>query len=322
MLIFIALRSIFQGFHMPTVNSIIPIMVPQEKLSRINGINFLFSSVIQLGAQFAAAALLAFLTFTQLFWADIITYFIALIPLLLITIPSVQKISTDKGPKEKVSFFKEFRLGLSTVKLIPGLIALIIMGALINFLIRPLDTLLSIYILIDHGGTELTYALMGICFNGGMIVGALFASFKKNWSNKMKTIFISLGIAGIGYIIFAIAPIGWFFIIGLGGVVLGLTLPIINALYQTSMQIIVPKDKIGRITSIDHTLSMSISPIGTIISGPLAEMLGTGNLFLYSALLMILVTILIWGLSSVRRINYEDQSLIDEVSSKINNISV
>ncbi|MCK4779225.1 MAG: MFS transporter, partial [Candidatus Lokiarchaeota archaeon] len=41
--IFISLRSIFQAFHVPTVNAIIPTMVPKDKLSRINGINFLFT---------------------------------------------------------------------------------------------------------------------------------------------------------------------------------------------------------------------------------------------------------------------------------------
>ena len=45
---FMALRSIFQAFHQPTVNAIVPTMVPKEKLSRINGINFLASGVVQL----------------------------------------------------------------------------------------------------------------------------------------------------------------------------------------------------------------------------------------------------------------------------------
>ncbi|MFX1316935.1 MAG: MFS transporter [Promethearchaeota archaeon] len=321
-LIFIGIRSIFQAFHMPTVNSIIPTMVPQEKLTKINGINFLFSSVVQLFAQFVAAALLVFFTINQILWADIITFFIALFPLLLVTIPSVRHQEEEAEIIEKNSFLKDFRLGIKTVMLIPGFTILIFVSMFANFLIRPLDTLLSLYILIDHGGTALIFAITMIFFQGGMIVGALITSLKKEWSNQIRTMFFGIIIAGIGYAIFAIAPTGAFYIISIGGIIMGVTLPIINSLYQTFIQTVVPKDKIGRITSIDHTLSMSISPVGTFISGPLAIFLGTGNLFLCSALLMILITSLIWSFSSIRRINYNDKSLIADINSSISNIKL
>ncbi len=322
MLIFISLRSVFQAFHLPTVNAIIPAMVPQEKLTKINGINYLFTGVVQLSAQFLAALLLVFLTINHLLWADVITFFIALIPLLLISIPSAKHLVENPGTTEKDSFIKEFKMGYKTVKLIPGLTAMIILGMFVNFLIRPLDTLMSLYILIDHGGTKLIFALTMISFQGGMIIGALVASFKKKWSNRMRIIFLGIVVAGIGYVIFSIAPTGAFFIIGIGGFVLGIMLPIINSLYQTWIQTTVPKDKIGRVTSIDHTLSMSISPIATILTGPLATLIGNANLLLYSALLMISTTILIWSFSSIRRINYDDPSLINEISSNINNIKI
>lgn len=321
MLIFIGIRSIFQAFHMPTVNAIIPSMVPQDKLSRINGINFLFSSIIQLFAQFVAATLLVFFTVNQILWADVITFFIAVIPLVLISIPSVKHLNKKSESTEKSSFVQDFRLGIKTLRLIPGLTALIIISVLANFLIRPLDTLLSLYILDTHGGTPLIYAITGIFFQGGMVVGALVTSFKKEWSNKIRLIFLGIVIAGIGYVIFSIAPIGAFSIICLGGAIMGVTLPIINALYQTFMQTVVPKDKIGRVSSIDQTLSMSLSPVGTILSGALAVLLGISNILLYSALLMIIVTILTWSFSGVRRINYEDQGLIEEISSNIKNLN-
>ena len=41
--LFIGIRSIFQAFHQPTVNAVVPTMVPKEKLSRVNGLNFLFN---------------------------------------------------------------------------------------------------------------------------------------------------------------------------------------------------------------------------------------------------------------------------------------
>lgn len=78
--IFLSLRSVFQAFHVPTVNAIIPMMVPKEKLSRINGVNFLFTGVVQLIAPFLGATLLIFLSVYMILWIDVITFFIALIP--------------------------------------------------------------------------------------------------------------------------------------------------------------------------------------------------------------------------------------------------
>ncbi|NVM19967.1 MAG: MFS transporter, partial [Candidatus Lokiarchaeota archaeon] len=88
---FFAFRSICQAFHQPTQNAIIPTMVPKEKLSRINGINFLLTGVINIIGPMIGATLLIFLTVEQALWIDIITYLIAIVPLLLIKIPSFHK---------------------------------------------------------------------------------------------------------------------------------------------------------------------------------------------------------------------------------------
>ncbi|MEJ2277857.1 MAG: hypothetical protein P8Y70_08940 [Candidatus Lokiarchaeota archaeon] len=69
------------------------------------------------------------------------------------------------------------------------------------------------------------------------------------------------------------------------------------------MQIKVPKDKIGRIISIDWALSLSITPIATIISGYLADLLGIIFLFFICCLVGILTTIVLWFFSDIRQFN-------------------
>ena len=43
-----ALRSVFQAFHHPAVSALTPLMVPRDKLSRVNGLIFFFSGLINL----------------------------------------------------------------------------------------------------------------------------------------------------------------------------------------------------------------------------------------------------------------------------------
>ena len=316
-LIFISVRSIFQAFHLPTVNSIIPAMVPKENLSRINGINFLFTGVVQIIAPLTGATLMILFPINTILWVDVITFFIALIPLLLIKIPSVENHGEND---EKKSFVREFKLGFKTIKVIPGLVTIIFLSMLLNFLIRPFDTLMPYYINVYHGGSATHLAIVLVFFQGGMICGALLTSIKKTWNSKMKVIFGCIFILMMGYGIMALAPPGGYLVIGIGGVAMGLTLPIINALYQTFIQTVVPADKMGRITSIDNSLSMSISPIATLLSGPLAEIFGVGNLFLYCAILGIIVTILIWNFTSIKTVDYDNKSDLEMITSNINSI--
>lgn len=318
--IFISLRSVFQAFHVPIVNAIIPTMVPKNKLSRINGINYLFTGVVQLFAPFLGAMLLMFFSPSLIFWVDVITFFIALIPLLLITIPSVTQINHIEENVKKKSFIEDFKIGLKIIKFIPGLMIMVILSMLINFLIKPADSLMALFIIDVHGGGAGHLALVQMVFTGGIIGGAIFTSVKKNWNNKIRAIFIGMIIGLIGYMIFAIAPVGSFLIMGIGGVILGFILPIINSLYQTFVQTNVPADKLGRVTSIDHTLSSAISPIGSLVAGPLALLLGIPSLFFYCAVIGILCTIGFWCFTNIRKLDMDSKSLFEEINGKIESI--
>lgn len=154
-------------------------------------------------------------------------------------------------------------------------------------------------------------------FQGGMVLGAIIASVKKNCPNKARAIFIYSALAMTGFVIFAIAPKGLYFFISIGAITTGLTLPITNSFYQTT----VPLDKMGRVSSISSTISTAILPIGTILSGPLAEFLGIPLLYFYCSLLSLMVIGIVWSGTNIRKVDFststENRELINE---KINEI--
>ncbi|MHA1235352.1 MAG: MFS transporter, partial [Promethearchaeota archaeon] len=65
------LRGIFQAFHVPTVNAITPTMVPKDKLSRMNGLGYLFSSLINVVGPVLGAFLYGLLPISIILWIDI-----------------------------------------------------------------------------------------------------------------------------------------------------------------------------------------------------------------------------------------------------------
>jgi DHA3 family macrolide efflux protein-like MFS transporter len=303
---FLALASFLYLFHQPTVYTVIPLMVPKDKLSRINGLNFLFSGLVQLIGPALGATLSLFFTFDQILWIDIITFFIALIPLLLIQIPSVEvKVESDTISKEKRSFFKDFKEGASMIIKMPVLLTIIILAMFLNFLIQPLAVLLPYYINTIHGGGIEVYAIVSISMNAGMISGAVVTTIKKQWNRKILTTFVGIVIVFIGYAYLAFVPTGFFMMMIAGLFVMGINLPIINTIFQTIEQTSVPPDKIGRVMSIDQTLSMMIMPIGALLTGLLGEFLGVTNLFLYCGIFGIVITIGTYLFTNIRHFDKE-----------------
>ena len=127
---------------------------------------------------------------------------------------------------------------------------------------------------------------------GGMILGALVPFFKKKWKNQIRVLFIGMIIINFGYLLYGLAPIGFYSIIGAGAFIMGFIIPIVDIIVITVVQSTVPSDKMGRVSSILNTLMMVASPIGAILAGPLSELFGVSFLYMICAILGIIITVI------------------------------
>jgi DHA3 family macrolide efflux protein-like MFS transporter len=312
-----SLRGLCQAFHMPTVSAIVPTMVPKESLSRINGVSYLFTSFIQLTGPLIGVVFLMLFPIKIILWIDVITYGIAIIPLLLIKIPHVRNV---KQIKHKISLIKELKEGITTIKMIPGMLIILFLSMFLNFLITPVNVLLPYYIKVTHLGNAADLALIMVLFNAGMILGGVITALKKNWKHKTTVYFSGLMIVMGIFSVLGFAPTGFFLLMGLSASIIGLILPISNTIYLTIIQTTVPPDKMGRVSSVDQSLSMAILPIGTIISGPLAVIFGIQNLFIYSAFIGVFITFIAWRFTKMRYIDFDQQIVV--TAENINNIKI
>ncbi|MFW9878082.1 MAG: MFS transporter [Candidatus Thorarchaeota archaeon] len=295
------IRSIFQAFHMPTVDAIVPAMVPKDRLTRMNSINNLFTGLIRFFGPIIGAVFLVFWSITEILWIDIITFIIAVIPLLFISIPSVER---DYDKQEEFSFTQEFKEGLLLLKNTPGFLVLALWSLIVNFLSVPFMTLLPYFVKVTHSGTELNYAILLACLQAGSIIGALIISIKKNWSRKPLIIMGSGVLTFIGYLLVALTPPGFFLMICIGIVIRGFTFATGTPIYYTILQTAVPPDKQGRISSIDTTISFAIIPVGMAIAGPLANFMGIVNYFIILSISGILVNVVFYFFTGIRKIKY------------------
>ncbi|MFX1302862.1 MAG: MFS transporter [Promethearchaeota archaeon] len=292
------------AFQYPTVQALIPAMVPKENLSRINGMNFLFSGVIFGIGPVIAATLLSFFPITQIFLIDIITFIIALVPLLIIKIPRMHSITEEATKK---SFFKDFKTGLLTIKMIPGLLAMIVLAMVWNFINRPWAVLTPYFIKYTHDGSAFDLALLMTSMQLGNIVGSVITSIKKTWKHKIKLNIIGASIFFVCQLPAILAPKGNFILMMIALFPGAILIPITVSTYLAILQIVVTKDKMGRIMSIDHMISMAIAPIGALIAGPLAELIGIVNLFLICAIIGSVFPYFLWFFTKIRHLEIIDR---------------
>ncbi|MHA1914322.1 MAG: MFS transporter [Promethearchaeota archaeon] len=300
--LFLGLRSVCQGFHMPTISAIVPSMIPRDKLSRINGVRFMFLGIVQFIGPAVGATLLFLFPIKYILWIDVITFFIALFPLIKLKAPRIQRDNTEE---ERNSFGREITEGLRIIRTIPGLFVIILLAMLLMLLSQPSMTLAPMFIKSIHGGNDFTLALNNMILQGGMIVGSVVVSIKKHWKNKIRTLFIGIMLINIGYLIYAIAPIGIFIMIQVGLLIMGLIMPIIDVIVMTVIQTTVPLDKMGRVSSILNLLMMIATPIGAILAGPLSLVMGVSNLYIICAITSIVVTAIPYMSKGIRQIDYD-----------------
>jgi DHA3 family macrolide efflux protein-like MFS transporter len=303
------------AFQYPTVQSLIPTMVPKDNLSRVNGFNFLFSGLIYSIGPIIAATLLAFFPASQIFLLDIITFGIALIPLILIKIPTVHQTLTEEATEK--SFMKDFKTGLLTIKMIPGLFAMIVFAMIWNFIHRPWAVLMPYFVRYTHNGSAFDLALLMAMAQVGNILGSIIMSIKKTWKHKIKINIIGASIFFICQIPAILAPKGNFILMIIALFPAWVIMPITVSLYLAILQTVVSKDKIGRIMSIDHMISMAIAPIGALIAGPLAELIGIVNLFLIFAILGIIQPFFIWFFTQIKKLEIIDGLKMQETEEKV-----
>ena len=292
----LAFRGVCQAFHAPTVSAIVPSMVPQNRLSRMNSLEYVLSGVVNVAGPLIAAILLAFVRIEQILWIDPATFLVAVIILSVTKIPSVRE------THEKTSFKGDFMQGFAFIRSARGLLPLIFLATVLNFLIMPISTLLPYFVKFDHLGVASDLAMVEAVIQGGLLAGGLFMLINKGFKKKIAAFVISILISLIGYAIVSLTPLGLFWFMAVAGLMFSLPVPIANVSVRTIIQTVVPLKIQGRVSSVIMSLASLASPLGMIMSGALANYVGTANLFLGSALLGVLVLVPSWFLTDIRHV--------------------
>jgi DHA3 family macrolide efflux protein-like MFS transporter len=192
--------------------------------------------------------------------------------------------------------------GLSFVRDSRGLVTLVFLATALNFLLMPASTLLSYFVNVDHHGLEADYALVAAVSQLGMLVGGLLMIVRSGFKRKMRATMLFILVCFVGYVLVAFTPLGWFWFMGACFFLMSFAVAPANVLLSTILQTIVPAQMQGRVRSVLMSLSMAASPLGMMMSGVLAAVVGTANLFFATAVAGFFVVVGAWFLTDVRHV--------------------
>jgi DHA3 family macrolide efflux protein-like MFS transporter len=317
------LGGLVGAFHAMAIQAIIPIMVPHKHLTRMNSLNLFATAFIQtIGPGIGALVFLLFLgEMSRILFIDIGTYLIAIVPTLLVTIPAVRlKISL-----EKPSFRKELAEGLAFIRNHSGLLTLLSVFAITNFLLPPIFILLPLFSSNFLALGDLTLAVIYLAAlmslqSGSMMVASAIMMVWGGFKRNVIGVFIGIFFGALGTVILAFNPPGIFWVAALGIILIGFTLPIANVSSQTIWQKLVPPEKIGRVFSVRQTVAQFTAPFSFLVAGVLAQLFSIPLIFLVFGSTLIAVLLLAWIFTNIPRV--EEHLVVEEEITEANQMSV
>jgi DHA3 family macrolide efflux protein-like MFS transporter len=268
-------RSAGGAFQWPALQASTSLMVPKEQLSRISGMNQTLYGAMNIISPPLGALLISALSMHEILAIDIGTAFLAVLPLLFIGIPQpVRAVIQPIGQPAKPTVWQDFKVGLRYVASWPGLLLVLGMATIINFLLNPASSLMPLLVTKYFNGTALHLGMIDSAFGIGAVAGGLLLSA---WGGFKKRIFTSLaGLLGmaVGISLVGLAPANLFFMAVIGMGLGGLMNPIVNGPLMAIIQATVAPEYQGRVLSLIGSAASLMSPLSLAVAGPLADVLG------------------------------------------------
>ncbi|MDR1815732.1 MAG: MFS transporter [Clostridiales Family XIII bacterium] len=259
-------RSLGQGVQFPAVGALIPQLVPEEHLVRVNGIQTAIQSVANLGSPALGAALLKFASIQAALYVDVLTAAVGIAILaFLVKVPA-----RDAVIQKNASYFREMKDGLAYTSGRAWLKMLFVFAAVFLVLISPVAFLTPLQVARDFGEDEWLLMAIELAFSAGIIGGGVLVSVWGGFSDRIKTIVLGAVLLGISTIALGLLTNFPLYLVAMA--LCGFSMPLVNTPFQAIIQSRVEDAFLGRVTSVWTMITTLIMPLSMLAFGPLADL--------------------------------------------------
>lgn len=295
----IGIRAVAQTAQMPTVQSIMPTMVPEDEITRVNGQFGIIQSLISIVSPGIGAFMVATMPIHWVILLDVIGFILGAGMLLLVRIPEV----ASQG--EKISVMKDALEGFNILRENKPMWKMTLIGALFMLLFMPAMSLYPLVTTKYFGGTIVHAGWVEVLFAAAMLIGSFAVGIFGKTKDRMPWIIaayliLGLSIGGSGFLP---GNMNGFWVFLVLNVFAGIVLQIYTTMNMAITQQSFEAQYLGRVMGIVSALMSIAGPVGLIFAAPVAESIGVQNMLVIAGFGGILAAALLYCTPSVR--NYD-----------------
>ncbi len=265
LLLFIsAVRSIGAGIQMPAVSAFLPEIVPEEKLMRVNGINASVQGVLFLLSPAVAGALYKYISFTSVFWVDVVTAVIGIGVLMLVVAPP-----RVLAPVEPGHMMADMKSGLRYIAHTKWLWQMILFYLFVAMMFGPVVFLTPLMVARSFGTDPQLLVIHEMVFSVGSILGGVLVSVWGGFKNKTHTLIAACAFFGLTTFVMGFSQTFVFYLIIM--FLMGISMPFEGSVANTILQTRTAPEMMGRVFGINSIIGSAAMPLSMVFFGPLAD---------------------------------------------------
>ena len=284
-LVLACLAGIANALAGPAFQAIIPALVERDALGNAIALNSAQFNLARIVGPAIAGVLIGVAGEAPSFWLNAASFIAVMVALIAIRMPTEQSIE-----RARAGLWANLGEGFTYVRGRKPLLALLVLAMAPAVFILPYLTLLPIFadeLGIGAAGLGLLTASIGV----GALAGAMAVALRRRAGANGRTLAIGLSLMSLTVAVFALSRIELLTCVALA--LLGASQVAYYTSTNTLIQLLSPGRLRGRIMSIYVLTSIGISPIGSLLAGGVAEVIGApltlaaGGVLTIQALLLV-----------------------------------
>lgn len=284
----IVIRSAGTGIQTPAVSAIIPQMVPNTSLMKINGVQSTLSSLMMFLSPAVSGLILSIASLEVTLLIDVFTAILGIGMTAAIHIAPHSKNLAGKG-----TALADLKAGFRYLKENRFVRCLLVFQLTILFLISPSAFLTPLLASRTFGAEVWRLTASEMTYSAGMILGGVLISAWGGFHKKMHTTVLAGAFYGCLMIGLGLAPV--FVIYLVCNTLIGITSPCYNAPITVSLQETVDPAMHGRVFSFMQIATSCALPLGMALFGPLADRVEVQWILIGAGVLVLLACIQAWA---------------------------
>ncbi len=207
-------------------------------------------------------------------------------------------VKLEKPAREKTcnhNLLAETREGIDAARRQPGMIALMVVSALYAIVYFPIGTLYPLITMTHFQGGYRESGIVETLFSLGLLFGAVLLSRIAPHINRPRAFLWSIGLYGFGILLTGLLPPTGLHVFMALSLVNGLSVPFYSGVRTAIFQQKIDERYLGRVLALCSSATMAAMPVGLLLAGGFAEVIGVSTWFAISGIL----TVLLAGVSAL-----------------------